>query len=265
MMKIAVIGCGNMARAMVTQVHTKDKDISFFTYTPSGTRARALAKEVSGQAVETLEEIPNCDLYLIACKPQQLTDLALNLKGKLIDKNIVSVLAAINLKTLSEKLQSKNIIRVMPNTPSEIGLGVSLCISHTKASTEGFELAKRFLSPCGEVIELGKEKELDELTIFSGCGPAYLYRFALAYEKEMVTLGYDKSLARRLIEQTFLGSAQLMKNSELEISTLIDNVTSKGGVTIEAVKVLELNGLDKIVSDSVVAAKLRTEQMSQET
>ena len=254
-----------MARAMVTQVHKFEKDIEFYTFTPSGTRAKKLAMEVGGQAILKLVDLPECDLYLIACKPQQLDQLVCNLEGLLKGKNIVSVLAAINLDTLSAKFESKNIIRVMPNTPSEIGLGVSLSIAHNKANDDAYESAKRFLRPCGEVIELKEEKELDELTIFSGCGPAYLYRFALAYEKKLISMGHGKELSRRLVNQTFLGSAQLMKNSELEISTLINNVTSKGGVTIEAVKVLESSGLDEIVSNSVVAAINRTEQIARET
>jgi pyrroline-5-carboxylate reductase len=262
-MKIAIIGCGNMARAMVTQVHALDKDIKFFTYTPGHKRALALAQDTNGEAVVKLSDLPDCDLYLIACKPQQLNELSLNLNGALKNKNIFSVLAATQLSTLTQSLGSENIVRVMPNTPSEIGLGVSLFIPGKNANSQVKIFTKAFLVPCGEIVEVGSEKELDELTVFSGCGPAYLYRFALAYEKKIISMGYDAKLARKLIEQTFLGSAQLMKNSNLEISTLIDNVTSKAGVTIEAVNILDRNNIDGVVDESIEAALRRTEEIAQ--
>lgn len=254
-----------MARAMVTQVHKLNNDIMFYTYTPGLKRAVALAQDTNGQAVSKLLEMPDCDLYLIACKPQQLNDLSDSLNGLLKDKNIFSVLAATQISTLVEKLGSANIVRVMPNTPSEIGLGVSLFISNKDAGTEVTTFTKEFLESCGEVIKVNTEKELDELTVFSGCGPAYLYRFALAYEKKIISMGYDASLARKLIEQTFLGSAQLMKNSDEDISTLIGNVTSKAGVTIEAVNILDSNNIDQVVSESIEAALKRTDEIAKGT
>lgn len=262
-MKIAVIGCGNMAWPIVNTICKNEKEIKFFTYTPSQTRAKQLAKAVSGVHVSSLDEFPEVDLWIIACKPQQLQDLASNLKGRLSGKNIISILASTSISSLENALGTNKIIRIMPNTPSALGKGISLLVSAEGVTRDFESKVFQLFQYCGEVIKTKSEKDFDELTVFSGSGPAYVFRFALAYFKKLIDLGYDEAIARKLVDQLFLGSSELMKGDSSSYQEMVDKVTSKGGVTIEAINILEQNSsLDNMVGKSIDNAILRGREIS---
>ena len=262
-MKIGVIGCGNMAAPIVRTISKNDKSIEFFTYTPSKARAKELALEIGGVNVEELELFPDMDLWLIGCKPQQLKTLGDSLKGRLAGQDIISILASTSFSSLEKHLGTKSIIRIMPNTPSAFGKGVSLMISNEVVRAQSAKKVFEIFNYCGEVIKANTEKEFDELTVFSGSGPAYIFRFALSYYKKLIKMGFDADVSRKLIDQLFLGSSELMLNEPNNYESMVSKVTSKGGVTIEAIKVLELSGIDAIVESSIDAAINRGEQISQ--
>lgn len=264
-MKIAVIGCGNMASAVVKQLHKSNKDIKFYTYTPSITRAKSLAEEVNGTVVEDFNsfEIDLIDYWLIGCKPQQVDELAKNMSEKLKDKVIVSMLAATSVEKLSRVFKTNKIIRIMPNTPIALGLGVTL----VKSSDELDGLVKdKFLNSLeagSYIIETKTEKELDELTVFSGSGPAYVFYFAYTLEQKLLNMGYEQAMCRELINNLFVGSSALMKDTSSSLSDLVDQVTSKGGVTIEAIKEYRSNDLGNISSKAIEQALKRTDEITQ--
>ncbi len=148
MMKIGVLGCGNMATAVVLGIHNQNKNIEFHCYTPSYTRARDLAEKVNGKAHKELTSFVDMDYWIVACKPQQVQNLANNLNGKLKNTNIVSFLAGTTIDNLGKIFSSQNIIRIMPNTPVKIGEGITLLTSSSECSNQFESLVSEHLESC---------------------------------------------------------------------------------------------------------------------
>ncbi len=264
---IAVIGCGNMASAIVKGINEKYPEVSFLTYTPSFTRAQKLANSVQGKAVKNLKELDAAEILIIACKPQQFNQFvndfnqAFDLKNKLI----VSIMAAIDSDTIAKKLNSKNIIRIMPNTPALIGKGISLMYAAGGVSHSHKDLIEKYFSACSEVYPLKSEKEFDEITTISGSGPAYVFYFAKTLADKLQTLGLEDQLSRKMITQLFEGAIDLIKQDQSKsLDKLISEVTSKGGVTIEAIKTYQDKNLDQITNDAIDAAIKRSNEITQE-
>ena len=142
---IGVIGCGNMAGAVVKGAHKIHPEVKFLTYTPSHTRAVELAKEVEGEAVKDLEQLAKAGSIIIGCKPQQFGDLAANLEGKfdLASKHWISIMAALPLKTIQDKLGAKRVTRVMPNTPALYNQGASLVLHSDEVAEKEKSLTEK--------------------------------------------------------------------------------------------------------------------------
>ena len=150
----------------------------------------------------------------------------------------------------------------MPNTPIAIAQGISLIYKNENCSKANSRMIKTWFEYCGDVIETKTEKEFDELMLFSGSGPGYLFYIADAYFQKLVSMGHDINTARKLINKLFVGSSLLMGQSEESLNTLCKNVTSKGGVTQAALEHLESNYLHKLISDSISAANERSKQLT---
>jgi pyrroline-5-carboxylate reductase len=264
---IGVIGCGNMASAIVKGIHKKFNDERFLTYTPSFTRAEALASAVGGSAVKELKDLAECPVVIMACKPQQFNELASNLKKSfnLKETYFISIMAAISIETISEKLGVAKVTRIMPNTPSLLGEGVSLMLHSTAVTDEWQKKCTLYFSACSEVFLLNDEKKFDQVTTVTGSGPAYVFEFAKTMADQLESWGIAKSESRKMISKLFTGAAKLMEdNTDKALSQLIDEVTSKGGVTIEAVKVYEESGLTAITQKALAAALKRSEVLTKE-
>ena len=268
---IGVIGCGNMASAIVTGMNEKFPEEKFVTYTPSFTRAEELAKVVKGKAVKSLEELSECDYLLIGCKPQQFSDLATDLKKSLSDlesKYIISMMAAVSLSSIQNKLGTKKITRVMPNTPIRHGEGISLLLHSQDAVDNGSEKVKHvsdLFDACSKVFTMSDEDQFDKVTTVSGSGPAYIFYLAEIMAQTLSSWGMSESDSTDLAVQLMKGSVKLMENrGESSLSNLVDQVTSKKGVTIEAVEVFRNEGLPELVNKALDAAYQRSTQMTKE-
>lgn len=263
---IGVLGCGNMADAIVRGIHRFDKSISFLTYTPTKTRAQTLADAVGGRAVDDISEMNDCDILLIGCKPQQFANLAEELKKKLTRKNvhIVSMMAAIKLETISEKLGQKNITRIMPNTPIFVGKGVTLMTHSDQLEIGQRQKIESIFSKLGSLHLMNSENEFDQVMTVTGSGPAYAFLFTKTLVDKLVEWGIDPQSAKEMTIQMMEGSVEMMKRSEKDLTTLISDVTSKGGTTIEAIKVYEGNKLGLISADALEASLRRAKQLSEE-
>lgn len=265
-MKVAVIGCGNMASKVVELLHTNDKRIEFYTYTPSKTKAITLAKSIAGFQLSSLDDFDynNIDFWLIGCKPQQVKQLSLEFNDRLKGRNIVSMLAATSVTKLEELFKSENILRIMPNTPIGLSQGITLTYLGLESLESNFKPLLQSLAIGNVLIPTQSEKQLDELTVFSGSGPAYVFYFAYTFEQKLVEMGYSQDIARKLINHLFVGSSMLMEKSSAPIGELIDQVTSEGGVTIEAIKEYKLSNLIEITSKAIDKALVRTDEITQE-
>ena len=263
---IGVIGCGNMASAIVKGIHAIYKQEKFLTYTPSKTRAKTLADAVNGKQVDELSSLNEADTLMIGCKPQQFDVLASQLRESisLKDKHIVSIMAAMPVETIKKKLGVTKVTRVMPNTPMLYNEGISLILNSGTTEKEESTVLKWF-SACGKVHMLESEQAFDQVTTVSGSGPAYVFQFAKTMVDKLETWGVESNQAREIVTQLFKGSTKLMElNSDISLEELIDQVTSKGGVTIEAVKVYKAEGIAEMTSKALDAAFKRSEEMTKE-
>lgn len=262
---IAVIGCGNMATAIVKGFSKKDSSINFLTYTPSFTRAKNLAEEVNGRAVKRLIDLSEAGTIVLACKPQQLEDLVTSIDNSgldLEDKHIISILAATPIEVIRKKLGVSRVTRVMPNSPSLIGMGMSLVLHDESVTTRERSLVDNFFSSCGEVALMPSETIFDQVTTVSGSGPAYVFLFAQTMVEKLLSWGLEEEKAKEIVLQLFRGSSELMVDqSDLSIEDLISNVTSKAGVTIEAVNSYKESGISKTTSTALDAAWLRSKEI----
>ena len=266
---IGIIGCGNMAQAIVKGFHRKNANVDFITYTPSYTRAAKLANEVNGKAVKELSEVLAADTIVIACKPQQLNDLANKIAETQIDlsqKHIISILAATPIEQISKLLKVRSVTRVMPNTPAMLGEGVSLVLHSDAVSANQQALVSKFFEACGKVSVMKSEEEFDKVTTVSGSGPAYVYLFAKTMSDKLINWGLTEEQAREIVIQLFKGSSELMSvESNLSFDELISKVTSKGGVTIEAVNSYRENKLEDLTDKALESAFARSIELTRES
>ena len=217
------------------------------------------------------EKIPESwigELVILAIKPQAFNLVAKEmLKSNVKPKIIMSIMAGIKIKTISNSLKFKtNIVRVMPNIASEIGLGVN-CIYHYKnVEFRYLKILKRLLKKLGSVYTVKNEKLLDAVTAISGSGPAYFFLFLLIFENIAKEIGFNKTESRNLILDTARGSLELVK-SEVNIRNLINSVASKGGTTQAALEILEKNnkGLYELMKSAINRANKRAQQLSKVT
>ncbi len=232
---------------------------------PLQARREHLAKQygivVTG---DNLEAARHGELVVLAVKPQSLSDVAQQLTGALReDQTAISIIAGARMKTLVTGLAHQNVIRVMPNTPSRIGEGMSLWLASESVGPSHKETARVILQTLGEEMEVSNEEYLDMGTALSAGGPAYVFLFLESLIDAGVYMGMSRDMAGKMALQTLLGSAKLAKESEEHPARLRDMVTSPGGTTAEALKVLEEKGFRDAVISAVVAAYQKSKRLGE--
>jgi pyrroline-5-carboxylate reductase len=203
--------------------------------------------------IETLADVG--DIVVLCIKPQDLTDIASALRGKLKDSSlVVSILAGITLGDLSEKLNySGAIVRGMPNICATIGKAATVLCENNLVTAAQRSAAEGIFGAVGEVF-WSKESHLDAVTGLSGSGPAYVYMVIEALTDGGVKMGLPRPLALELATQTVIGAGSLVKESGLHPAVLRDKVTTPGGTTIHAIHELEAHGLRAMLISAVVTA-----------
>lgn len=265
---IAILGCGNMATAIVEGYYKKHQKGDFLTYTPNETDAVTLAKKIKGRAITDLSELEKADQVMIACKPQHFSDLCKTIDQAKVDlssKHIISIMAAVPLETIVEKLNSKKVTRVMPNTPCFVGEGMCLLLHSEGVSDQNKNFVETFFQACGKTTNISSEELFDQVTTVSGSGPAYVFQFAAAMSKQLQEWGMSLTDSQMIVTQLFKGSSHLMEaEAETPLQTLIDRVTSKKGVTIEAVEKFQEKDLEGITKEALLKAASRSTELTEE-
>lgn len=262
-LRIGVFGCGNMGKALVLGMSAGLPNAEFFLFTPSQTRAQDLALLVNGKAVIDISDMPrNLDWYLLAFKPQMLEEFQFNFTP---DSKIISILAGVKTSQLMSKFNVLKLARLMPNTPSAINLGANLLYFNEHLIHDEKDELKTLLSSTGSIFQMDLEKDLDLSTAFSGSGPALIFELARIFESELTRMTEGRVPAKEIVSQTFFGSSALMhadQNKAISFEELRNQVTSKKGVTQEALVVLKDNHLQEIFSSAFEAAYKRTLELS---
>ena len=265
--KITFIGAGRMASAIVQGLlekeHYKPEEIACTCGDdPTGP---ALAKATGIQFLPDITPaLHETEAVILACKPQQFTAINSELAGAARGKLIISILAGTPLTRLGERFaHARNVVRTMPNTPGQIGAGVTAFTPLRELSEKDVEIVENTLSSLGNFHEV-KEEDLDAVTALSGSGPAYVFEFAAALREAGINCGLDEGLADALAVDTLLGAAMLLAESEETPEALRDAVTSPGGTTAAALKVLEEGDLRRLVDQALEAAKARSIELASE-
>ncbi|HID88073.1 MAG TPA: pyrroline-5-carboxylate reductase, partial [Anaerolineae bacterium] len=188
-------------------------------------------------------------------KPQVLPVVLDELRGLIHPRQLVfSIVAGARTETIAQGIQHRAIVRVMPNTPAQIGEGMSVWTATPEVTEEQRAQARAILQALGHEIYVGDEDALDMATAVSGTGPTYVFLMMEALVEAAVHLGFSRRVARELVIQTVLGSALFARESGRHLAELRNMVTSPGGTSAEAIYQLEKGGLRTIISKAVWAA-----------
>jgi pyrroline-5-carboxylate reductase len=271
MTKIAFIGAGNMNAAIIRGLIAQGVDAqSIIVSNPSPEKRIALADELGIQHTDNNNEAAAfADFVILGVKPHFITDVCQELVDNLPQdkrENIcyLSVAAGLPIEKMQDVLgQNSAIIRTMPNTPSQLGLGMTGLFANTNVTTEQAKKAEQLMQAAGEVVWVDNEEKINDITAVSGSGPAYFFLFMEAMEQQAKAFGFSDEICRKLVQQTALGAANMVvSNSDLEIGQLRANVTSKGGTTHAALTTLIDGGLTTLVGKAMNAALARAQEMS---
>jgi len=264
-MKLAVIGCGKMGSALVggmvkSGAFSPANLVGFDAYQPS---AEALSKASGiGLATSSEQALADAEGMLICVKPADIAPLGAALRGLSGGSRLViSIAAGVTLASLQEAFGSEHrIVRVMPNTPALVGVGVAGIAPGEKVGEDDLAVVEKIFSSVGTAMQV-PEKLIDAVTGVSGSGPAYVYTFIEALADGGVLMGLPRDKAIESAAQTVMGAAKMVLETGLHPAQLRDQVTSPGGTTIAGLEVLEEEGIRSAVMGAVRAATERAEEL----
>ncbi len=205
-------------------------------------------------------------IVVLAIKPQMMAQVLPELLKKAGDKTLfLSIAAGQSLATLAKHLgEHQPVVRAMPNTPASIGQGMSVACANAQVTPEQIEHCITLLSAVGEIAWIEDEAQMDAVTAVSGSGPAYLFALTECLALSGIHEGLDPKLAWKLAKTTMEGASALMRHSRDNPVILRKNVTSPGGTTEAALKVLMgKKGLPKLMDKAIKAGATRSRELSE--
>ncbi len=268
---IAFIGPGVMAEAMLSGILKKEltKPELILTSGPFIERVEELKAKYGTQPFTNNREAANkAEVVILSVKPQRVEKVLEDMKGSIRpDALVLSIVAGASISKISRCLGHDIIVRAMPNTPAQIGEGITVWTSSSTVSEEQKKIAQSILSAFGQEIYEEEEDYLDKATALSGTGPAYVYLFMEAMVDAGVHLGFSRRIAERLVIETLRGSVDYYDNGVEDtrhLARLRNQVTSPGGTSAEALYYLEKAGFRTAISRAVWAAYQRSRELGQD-
>jgi pyrroline-5-carboxylate reductase len=268
MAKIAFLGAGNMASAFVEGLlgQKAAEKSELICYGGADDTAKNLAARSGIAAASSLEELTaDFDTLLVAFKPQHLGDADPRFAQWTAGKLVVSILAGKRLSSLTRVFpKARNVVRTMPNTPGQIGAGITAWCSRDPLSSGDRAIVTKLLDALGQSIEV-PEDDLDAVTGVSGSGPAYVFEFAAALRDAGVAAGLKREAAEKLAIETLLGAARLLARKKIEPEILRDQVTSPNGTTFAGLQRMKAGDFRGLIRDTVLAATARSKELSRDS
>lgn len=263
---LILVGAGQMGSALAKGWLAHGMPGSALTLVDPSPREETVefAKAQGASLVEKMPDAP-ADALVLAVKPQIVEQVMAQIKPDIGSETLVlSVVAGYSLATLSEHLGTARIVRTMPNTPAQVGKGVTGAVAGDGVSEQNKLMADAIFGASGRAVWLDEESQIDALTAVSGSGPAYVFLMAEAMAAAGVAEGLDPETAMVLARQTIIGAAALMDADPREAAVLRKNVTSPNGVTAEALAVLMAKpGLAELMGRAIRAARLRNKELGE--
>ena len=261
----AFIGSGAMGEAMIkgliTQANLPPQQI-----VASDTRAeRGLELEQKygvRHTTDNLAAVNGAKIVVLSVKPQVLHPVMTQLAGHIApDALVLSIVAGARTEIITSVLLHKAVVRSMPNTPAQIGLGMTVWTCSPDLSESQRQQAQVVFGSFGEEVYVDDERYLDMATALSGTGPAYVFIFMEAMVDAGVHMGFSRWLAEKLVYQTVLGSVEYAKQAGRHLATLRNQVTSPGGTSAEALYQIEKGGLRTVISRAIWAAYQKSRKL----
>ncbi len=263
--KIAVIGAGTMGEALIKGL-LRESVIVPQDIIATGPRIERRAQLEERYGIQTTgnnrEAVVPASIVFLSVKPQVMPHVLDELRGHVRAEQLVfSIAAGVTLTTIRQALNVPSLVRAMPNTPAQIGQGMTVWTASEAVTDAQRAYALTILKAMGEEIYVEDEHYLDMATALSGTGPAYIYLFMEALIDAGVHLGFSRHIAEKLVYQTVIGSALYARQSGLHLAALRNQVTSPGGTTAEALYHLEKGRFRTVLSRAIWAAYVRSAQL----
>lgn len=268
-MKIAFIGGGNMATALIGGLLSPANSTHTIRVVDPGpgVKERLERQWPVNCFTQASAAIKGMDAVVLAVKPQVLP-VVLQQISQLLSPGqlVISIVAGIPISQILAQLDgSPPVIRTMPNTPALIGLGMTGLYAQENCSIEQRDCAQQLMQAAGEVVWLEDENLLDVVTAVSGSGPAYIYYLTEAMRNAGTRLGLPVEVATKLALQTAYGASTMAVQSDMDLEELRRRVTSKGGTTQAALEKLEAGGFESLVYSAIQAATQRGQELGTPT
>ncbi|HET7716604.1 MAG TPA: pyrroline-5-carboxylate reductase [Bauldia sp.] len=262
---LALVGAGKMGGAMLSgwlAAGLDPKAVVAIDPAPPPDALALLAKA----GIAARAEVPplKARVVVIAVKPQLMATVLPGLKPMVGAETVVlSIAAGKTIASFESALGEVAIVRAMPNTPAQVGRGITAAVGNRRATADDRALVSALLEAVGEVAWLDDEALIDTVTAISGSGPAYVFHFVECLAEAAERLGLPPELAARFARATVEGAGELLHRSDLSPAELRKNVTSPGGTTAAALAVLAAeDGLVPLIVKAATAAKRRSEELS---
>lgn len=256
-MKIGFIGLGNMAGAICQGIIESGFILGKDVYGYDLDDSKLLSFKDNYQINTCKDEIDvvnNCDYLLIGVKPIVVEKVLSKIKDSLTNQVIISIVAGYGNDKYEVLLPNTHHLTIMPNTPAKVKAGLTLFEQDNTLTQEELMYVTSMFESIGEVC-LIKNEQMSAASAISGCGPAFVYMFIEALADGGVLNGLPRDIAYKLASQMVLGSAKMVKDTNLHPGVLKDQVCSPGGITIKGVKALEENNFRNAVIEAVDKAK----------
>ena len=266
-MKLGIVGGGKMAEAIIIGVFSKKlfKPEEIMVGEISQERKEYLTNKFSVTvSVNNEDVVKDSNIILLAIKPQHFEVAAAGLKNKLSPTStLISIMAGITIQKIQNLLNHNLVVRVMPNTPAQVQMGMSVWTCTEEVTVSQKMVTTQFLQALGKELYVEDESFIDMATALSGSGPAYVLFFLESMIEAGKSIGFSEPQATLLAKQTLLGTAQLVELSNKSPKDLRLEVTSPGGTTAEAIKIFEKKDLLSMTQIAVEAAFNKSKSLGQ--
>jgi len=267
-MNLGILGAGAMGEAIVSAVlragvATTD---GIQVVDQAEVRLKHMANTYGVKASGDPRDVAGAGYVLLAVKPQDFPAAAAQLKPHL-DPNVtvLSIMAGVKIAEIAERLGTSRVVRAMPNTPAQVGQGMTGWTATPAVDDDAREGARRIFAAMGKEAYVPDEKYIDMVTGLSGSGPAYVFLFIEALTDAGVHIGLSRDIAATMALQTVAGSALYAEQTGKHPAELRNQVTSPGGTTAEGLRALEQGGLRSTVLDAVIAAYEKSKALGEQT
>ncbi|MGI8929128.1 MAG: pyrroline-5-carboxylate reductase [Candidatus Limnocylindrales bacterium] len=262
---IATVGSGVMAEAMIAGL-LRSEAVAPDRIIASHPRSDRRSELISSYGIRTVEDnasaVEHADVVVLAIKPQMLVRVGREIRTAMADgKLVISIMAGATTRALANVLGHKQIVRSMPNTPAQLGRGMTVWYATPEVNENQREQTRVLLSTLGIQLEVDDEKLVAMATAVSGTGPTYVFLVMEALIDAAVHLGFPRHMAHDLVVETLEGSTLFAKSSGMHPAQLRNMVTSPGGTSAAALHELESGRLRTVLSEAVWAAFRRTEEL----